>query len=103
MRALCDWHSSFRVWLFDNALPLWSTNGVDPSFGGFQEAVNLDGSAPVSARRARVQGRQSFVFSQAGKMGWSGPWQEMAELGLSCLVARYRRPDGLFSILVSAD
>jgi mannose-1-phosphate guanylyltransferase / mannose-6-phosphate isomerase len=103
MRNLTSWHSHFRSWLFDNALPLWCTNGVDLSFGGFQEALNLDGSATVSARRARVQGRQSFVFSQASKMGWSGPWQEMAELGLSCLIARYRRPDGLFSTLVSAD
>jgi mannose-1-phosphate guanylyltransferase/mannose-6-phosphate isomerase len=103
MRDLTSWHSHFRSWLFEDALPLWSTQGVDPSFGGFQEVLNLDASPAMSARRARVQARQSFVFSQAGKIGWSGPWQEMAELGLSCLIARYRRPDGLFSTLVSAD
>jgi len=103
MRDLTAWHSDFQSWLFESALPLWSTQGVDQSFGGFQESLNLDGTVASSARRARVQGRQSFVFSQAGKMGWSGPWQEMAELGLACLIARYRRPDSMFSTLVSAD
>jgi mannose-1-phosphate guanylyltransferase/mannose-6-phosphate isomerase len=103
MGDLSSWHSRFRAWLLGDALPLWSTHGVDPSFGGFQEILNLDASPVPSARRARVQARQSFVFSQAGKMGWSGPWQRLAELGLSCLISRYRRSDGLFSTLVSAD
>ena len=34
-------------------------------------------------------------------MGWTGPWQDAAEQGLAYLDAKYRRPDGQFSTLVS--
>ena len=36
-------------------------------------------------------------------LGWPGPWREAAQHGLDGLVARYRRPDGLYRTLVAPD
>ncbi len=91
-----------REWLFDKALPLWWERGAD-SGGGFHEKIGLDGK-PVSApRRLRVQARQAYVYAEAGRLGWDGPWRAAAEHGLGFLLTRYRRPDGLFRTLVSAE
>lgn len=94
---------AFPAWLFDAALPLWWEQGADRVGGGFHEALALDGTAPAVPRRARVQGRQSFVFAEAARLGWTGPWREAAGHGLDYLNRRYRRPDGLFSTLVDAN
>lgn len=91
-----------REWLFEQALPLWWERGADRR-GGFHEKIGLDGQ-PVSApRRLRVQARQTYVYAEAGRLGWSGPWLAAAEHGLGFLLARYRRADGLFRTLVSAE
>ncbi len=91
----------FNTWLMDAALPLWWERGADHVRGGFFEALDQDGK-PVSApRRARVQARQSWVYALGGAMGWNGPWQDAAEQGLAYLDAKYRRPDGQISTLVS--
>ena len=94
-----DW----KRWLFDDALPLWATAGVDAATGGFEEAIGWDGR-PVSApRRARVQARQVYVFSIAGTLGWTGPWRERLQGGLAFIEAHYRRPDALYRSKVNPD
>lgn len=103
MTALERPAASFTEWLFKSALPLWSTAGVDATRGAFREALALDETLVSMPHRARVQGRQSFVFAQAGKMGWDGPWARTAGIGLSCLDRHYRRPDGLYSTLAGPD
>jgi mannose/cellobiose epimerase-like protein (N-acyl-D-glucosamine 2-epimerase family) len=77
-KSLLEWTSIYRDWLFTAALPIWSEKGLDRQRGGFLEALALDGSLPETPRRARVQGRQSFVFSTAGKLGWHGSWEASA-------------------------
>jgi mannose-6-phosphate isomerase len=71
--------------------------------GGFHELLGADGQPIQSPRRARVQGRQSFVFAHAGKLGWNGPWRECATVGLTYLERHYRRADGLYATLCGAD
>jgi mannose/cellobiose epimerase-like protein (N-acyl-D-glucosamine 2-epimerase family) len=74
-----------RRWMFDEALPFWSTAGLDPC--GFVEQVALDGSpAPAGFKRMRVQARQIYVYSHAHLMGWSGPAKETATRGLSFVI-----------------
>jgi len=92
----------FDTWLREQALPLWWQNGADRKEGGFYELLDLDGTPPDSFRRARVQGRQSYVYATAGTMGWNGPWREAAPHGLNYLIRRYRQSDGQFCTLVSA-
>ncbi len=90
----------FTDWLFRSALPLWLQAGGDPN-GGFHELLSSDGTPAGEFRRARVQSRQSYVYAQAGAMGWGGPWREGAIHGIDYLNARYRQSDGQFCTLVS--
>ena len=94
-----DW----KRWLFDAALPLWASAGVDPTTGGFEEAIGWDGRPTPAPRRARVQARQAYVFSTAGALGWKGPWRERMEGGEAFIRAHYRRPDALYRTKVDRD
>jgi mannose/cellobiose epimerase-like protein (N-acyl-D-glucosamine 2-epimerase family) len=90
-----------KAWLFDDALPLWWDAGTDHARGGFREALALDGTPTEGPRRVRVAARQVYVFAQAGRMGWTGPWRAAVEHGVTALLEVYRRPGGLFRF--SAD
>jgi mannose-1-phosphate guanylyltransferase / mannose-6-phosphate isomerase len=98
---LHDATAQFTDWLYTRALPLWWQTGADHGQGGFHELIAEDGRAAGTFRRARVQGRQSYVFAQAGAMGWNGPWREAAPHGIAYLNKAYRQPDGQFCTLVS--
>jgi mannose-1-phosphate guanylyltransferase / mannose-6-phosphate isomerase len=100
---LCRWHEKYADWLLQAALPLWWEVGADRQHGGFEELIGLDGKPVASPRRARVQGRQSYVYAAAGHFGWNGPWAEGALFGLDYLNRRYKQPDGLFCTEVSAE
>jgi mannose-6-phosphate isomerase len=90
-------------WLFEDALPLWWDVGADREVGGFHDLIGLDGAPVLSDRRARVQARQTYVYAQAGRLGWRGPWRAAMNHGLDFFVARFRRPDGLFRSKVSQN
>jgi mannose/cellobiose epimerase-like protein (N-acyl-D-glucosamine 2-epimerase family) len=90
-------------WLVDAAYPLWSTRGIDSLRGGFQERLTLSGEPTDDARRARVQPRQIYAFSRAPSFGWTGDAAGAVTQGLSFFLTRYRRADGLFRTLVTAD
>src|SRR4051812_4590306 len=92
---------ALKSWFFNDALPLWWRVGADPQ-GGFHESLGQDGEPMPAPRRLRVQARQSAVYAQAGALGWDGPWADACQHGLDFLLARYRRPDGLFRTLVDA-
>jgi mannose/cellobiose epimerase-like protein (N-acyl-D-glucosamine 2-epimerase family) len=98
--AACD---ELTVWLNEAAYPLWSANGWDHRYGGFQEALDLNGSPVEVPRRARVQPRQVYAFSQAPRMGWHGDPTGVITQGLEYFLTRYRRPDGLFRAAVRPD
>lgn len=89
-----------RRWLTDHAFPLWWEVGTDRTRGGFYERIDLRGRPFDAPRRARVVARQTWVFANAGRLGWDGPWREAAKHGAEALLTRYSRPDGLFGILV---
>ncbi|MBO9500316.1 AGE family epimerase/isomerase [Brevundimonas sp. A19_0] len=86
---------AYLAWLRDDALPLWSERGVDRLSGGFFEKLQADGTPEPLPRRARVLGRQIYVFSRASLMGWDGPAADLVNHGLDAL-PRFRREDGLF-------
>tara|TARA_R110002051_G_scaffold28805_3_gene67944 strand:- start:1578 stop:3791 length:2214 start_codon:yes stop_codon:yes gene_type:complete len=92
----------FADWLRLRALPTWSTLGQAET-GQFAEALTLDGRAAGLSHRARVQTRQIFVYAQAGRMGWQGPWQRTVTDGLTRLDACFLRDDGLSRSLVSGN
>jgi mannose/cellobiose epimerase-like protein (N-acyl-D-glucosamine 2-epimerase family) len=87
-------HVALRAWLFESALPFWSTVGVDRSGSGFVEHLDLSaGPADVPYKRVRVQARQIFVFSRAHMFGWPGALKA-ATAGYGFLTRHARRPDG---------
>lgn len=82
-----------RAWLFDEALPFWSTVGVDGD-RGFVERLDLDGTpAAVGFKRMRVQARQIYVFSHAATLGFEGGLAA-ARNGFDFITAHGRLPGG---------
>jgi mannose-1-phosphate guanylyltransferase/mannose-6-phosphate isomerase len=100
---LAELAARFVRWLNTNALPLWWALGADHERGGFHESLAEDGRPTDAPRRGRVQARQIFVYASAGAAGWRGPWRAASEHGLTYFRNRFRRDDGLFGSLVSAD
>jgi mannose/cellobiose epimerase-like protein (N-acyl-D-glucosamine 2-epimerase family) len=76
---------------------------MDRVKGGFHEQIEMDRTPSSSPRRARVQGRQSFVFAFAGKLGWDGAWYDAAQHGLAYLDQHFRGYDGLYRTKVMPD
>lgn len=93
---ILDLRDRLKAWLFDDALPLWWNVGTDHARGGFFEKLTLEGEPVDLPRRTRVVARQTYVFAQAGRMGWGGPWREAVAHGLASLTGPLTRPDGLF-------
>jgi mannose-6-phosphate isomerase len=89
-----------REWLFDAAFPLWAEAGFDPLNGLFHEKLDLAGRPVPAPRRLRVQARQVYAFTEAGRLGWTGPWRERAEAGLALLLGPARAEGGGFGHLL---
>jgi mannose-6-phosphate isomerase len=83
----------FFDWLRSEALPLWSTTGVD-SQGGFIEQLTPDGQVIADVRRARLVARQIFAFRSAADHGWSGPVERVVQHGLRALLDRHLTLEG---------
>lgn len=73
-------------WVFLEALPFWSTAGVDGD-RGFIEALDLDGRPKaVGFKRTRVHARQIYVFSHGYTLGFD-PGLRAAQNGLDFLIS----------------
>lgn len=82
-----------RDWVFLDALPFWSTTGVDGN-RGFVEVLDMNGRPKaVGFKRTRVHARQIYVFSHAHTLGFE-PGLRTAKNGLEFLLANGWRPDG---------
>ncbi len=92
-----------KTWALEEAYPLWWSAGADHVKGGFFEKLELGGEPVDGTRRGRVLPRQIFSFSLASELGWTGPWREAVEHGLSFYLSAYRRPDGLFRALIGPN
>lgn len=92
----------FSEWLRLRALPLWSSLGQADN-GAFAETLSLEGRPVSGTRRARVQARQVWTYSEAGRHGWGGPWKRIVADGVAQIKEVYLRPDGLCRALLNAD
>lgn len=96
--------SALRSWLFEQALPLWATRGVDSATNGFFEKLGADGTPIDEPRRARVTARQVFVFATALKLGWERDHaSQMLDYALANLHRHYLKPTGIVVPTVAAD
>lgn len=63
--------NKLKLWMQDDALPLWSSIGLNPDNGAVYERLFADGQPDTSANsRTRVQARQIYVFAIAAEKGW---------------------------------
>lgn len=83
-----------KAWLFDEALPVWAEAGFNPASGYFVESLDKAWRPSTETHRVRVQARQTYVFMEAGRLGWSGPWRELAMAGLDALLGPARAEAG---------
>lgn len=88
------WRDRARSWLFDEALPVWSTAGIDSELGGFHEALSLDGVPLRKPKRTRTMARQIYAFAVAKEYGWTGPADKIVAHGLEFLVRCARTERG---------
>lgn len=66
MRVPRDWSTELPRWLAEDALPLWSTVGVDSATGTVWEALDHAGvPCTQMQRRLRVQVRQAYCLTQS--------------------------------------
>ncbi len=90
-----------RQWLFEAALPLWSSVGRDDANGGFFEKIDKNGAPVEAARRTRVVCRQIYSFSAARKMGWTGDVEGLVQHGWDFLQRHCFNADG--SLITTVD
>ncbi|SNB81693.1 MULTISPECIES: HAD-IIIA family hydrolase [unclassified Agrobacterium] len=91
-----------KKWLFEAALPLWSSVGRDDVNGGFFEKIDRGGVAIEAARRTRVVCRQIYSFSAAKNMGWSGDAEGLVQHGWDFLRRHCFNADGTLITTVDA-
>jgi mannose-1-phosphate guanylyltransferase/mannose-6-phosphate isomerase len=89
-----SWRKRVRHWLFEEALPLWSTQGVDTLHGGFHEALGFDGLPLGKPKRTRTMARQIYAFAEAKALGWNGRADRLIAHGIDFLVGHARTPRG---------
>lgn len=88
------WRNRVRHWLFAEALPLWSTLGVDHINGGFHEALDFTGEAVARPKRMRTMARQVYAFAVAKQRGWNGPADALIAEGIRFMNAKGRTERG---------
>lgn len=88
---------NFKAWLFEQALPIWSKKGVDPS-GGFFENLTFNGEPERVPRRALVQARQIFSFRTALEIQALDRHtaEKSIDSGVQYLLKNYSLPSGGF-------
>ena len=93
-----------RYWMLEGCFPLWSRDGVGPN-NLFREALDIT-HRPVDgdSARVRVQARQTYVFSQALKLGWEPDRAErLVSMGVGTLTGPAQRADGLVGRVLASD
>ena len=93
-KALAAEAERLRLWLLNEAFPLWWEVGADHVGGGWYERIDFDGLPLVLPKRSRVAARQVFCYCEAGRLGWQGPWRKAAAHALSSLRDHFNRSDG---------
>lgn len=85
--------AEIRSWIFESALPLWMKIGIDERSGHFVEKTDFDGKPMLDgARRMRVAGRQTYVFSHALTLGY-GAAADASLFGANALDRLYLGPE----------
>lgn len=91
----------FLDWFRSQAMPLWTTAGVDLAQGGFAEKLDAQGQPVDEPRRTRVVARQLYVWAVAEGLGWPHDTSKLIDHGLAFLLQRLLQADGTFASSVT--
>lgn len=92
-----------RTWAIEQALPLWSSAGIDPHTGGFRERLSFEGAPILEVpHRMMVQCRQISVFSLAHSLGWY-EGEAIVARAAEHLIRTYYQADGRPGWVFSVD
>ncbi len=100
---IVDHLNKLRAWLFEDALPLWLKAGEDAANGGFAETITLDCQGSADNRRGRVNPRMVFVYCEAGRLGWDGPWMDVALRTQAYVERVYDTSEGYIGALATPE
>jgi mannose/cellobiose epimerase-like protein (N-acyl-D-glucosamine 2-epimerase family) len=93
-----------KVFVVEQALPLWATAGFDERSGCFHERLEFSGEPSRDVpRRLLVQARQIVVYSRAALINWNSRGKALALRAFGSLERRYRFPDGSPGWIFSTD
>ncbi len=98
-----SWRGRVRHWLFAEALPLWSTVGVDRVHGGFHEALSFEATPLLKPKRMRTMARQVYAFAVARAEGWDGPADDLIAHGIDFMARHGRTERGGWVRVLAAD
>ncbi len=84
-----------REWLLEAAARQWRGEYKSEGFL-FPERLSIHAEPDACLHRLFVQARHIFSYCEIGRLGWTGPWREMAEASADFLLRRGRRADGFF-------
>ena len=87
-----------RTWLSRDVFPLWTTKGIDITNGSFIESLTAEGQPTTAPRRAMVQARQIYAYSEGLKMKILNHEQVLPilEKNTAFLLEHYALPSGAF-------
>lgn len=97
------WLPRVRHWLFEEALPLWSTAAIDERHGGYYEALAFDRRPIPKPKRMRTMARQIFAFSVAKAYGWEGPADRLIAHGIEFAATKGRTEAGGWARTLDVD
>lgn len=88
-----------QAWLSQEAVPLWTGKGFDPTVGMFVEGILFDGDVVPPPVRAMVQSRQIYSLSVADKLKAIPHDQaiEFIRIGANLLLDHFSLPSGGFA------
>ncbi|MEP0940374.1 MAG: AGE family epimerase/isomerase [Rhizobiaceae bacterium] len=95
--------TSARRWLEEDALRLWWNKGFDWRTGTWCESLDLEGRPTEQDRRARVQGRQTYVFALADRLNFPGPWDVLVHAGFDAISNRYMGHNGMLRSVLTHE
>ena len=97
MKHFSDTNQKLELWLKNQVFPLWTKNAFDCDSGAFIESLNSSGHAENTSRRALVQARQIYAYTEALKLNILPKEQVSLIIGKNIeFIKHYSLPSGAY-------
>lgn len=91
------------AWLANDVFPLWTARAVDATNGGFVESLDAQAAVVPGPRRAMVQARQIYAYTEALKLKILNSEDVLSLIRKNCkFIENYSLPNGAYLHAVTA-